>query len=261
MTGQKTDTTSPLLDQLVAEADDADAVAFAEQERRRQAWERHEKGERCCAAVYEFLHAEEGHDPARMHQTLGVACAALQETGRLKDWEQVDHEQTYRERRYWNHREMALPTYRVARRLFDAACKGELTEDEMLWAWQKKSLRDAFRWLRLFLYGLSGEAIILCFKSKVTAPLAAETLRGYPALPVDAAAFVDFSPKQRVLLVYLSGHRSLAIAEVKQAVYGTQNKATKTLEQLVVRTNRSLSQKNCRFEIKRKSNTLALHPI
>jgi hypothetical protein len=175
-----TDKTSPLLDQIAVEAAEADAAAVAEQERLRQAWDRHEKDERCRAAVGAFLRAEEGHDAVRMYQTLRIACAALQEIGRLKAWEQVDHEQTYRDHRYWNNREMSVPTYRAARRLFEAACNQELAEDELVAVWQKVSLRAAFRWLRIFLYGLSGEAIILRYLPKVAAPIAGVPPRADP---------------------------------------------------------------------------------
>jgi hypothetical protein len=71
--------------------------------------------------------------------------------------------------------------------------------------------------------------------------------------------FLDFPPTQRKLLLALAGAQPVPIAALKKAVYGNEQVLNKRLEQLVVRTNRGLVERNDRREIKRHSNTFRLH--
>jgi hypothetical protein len=73
--------------------------------------------------------------------------------------------------------------------------------------------------------------------------------------------FLEFPPKQRKLLATLRGQGSVAITDVKQAVYGTKSTATSTLERLLGRTNKNLTDRGYRLEIKRKVNMLSLQPV
>jgi hypothetical protein len=76
-----------------------------------------------------------------------------------------------------------------------------------------------------------------------------------------ADAFAVFSKKQRQLLLCLQSRLPTPIAQVLRAIYGRTNTNNKALEQLVSRTNRSLSAWDTGLEIKRKANTYQLLPI
>jgi hypothetical protein len=56
---------------------------------------------------------------------------------------------------------LSWPSYEWARRLFEVGCKGELPEALLAQTWDTESLRDAVRWLRVFVAGLSGEGAVL----------------------------------------------------------------------------------------------------
>src|SRR5262249_49418675 len=73
--------------------------------------------------------------------------------------------------------------------------------------------------------------------------------------------FADFPAKQRTLLITLRSHTLVPMAALKQAVYGTEQVATDTLEQLITRTNRGLTDRKLPLEIKRKANTFRLAPV
>jgi hypothetical protein len=83
------------------------------------------------------------------------------------------------------------------------------------------------------------------------------------ASPTDNAGleFLEFSCKQRLLLRALRGKDQLAIPEVMRAVYGTTQTPMSTLERLLGRTNKNLTHRGYRLEIKRKANTLSLQPV
>jgi hypothetical protein len=247
----------------------ADAALAEEQEKRRIACEAADRDEHCRETTRAFGRATEAlwraadsqsTDPGPLlravHECLLDSCLALEECGWLAKWEQADHQKIYAAYRQVAFRQMSRPSYQWAQQLFNAGCKEELSETLIVQTWQKQSLRDSIRWLRIFVYGLSGEGGVLPekqqasgFSSKPESPL---------VLAGDEDAFADFAPKQRKLLRALQGKQSLAIPAVKQAVYGTQDTATSTLEQLVTRSNRRLVETNLRVEIKRKSNTLML---
>ncbi len=70
--------------------------------------------------------------------------------------------------------------------------------------------------------------------------------------------FLEFPPQQRKLIGVLYGKGPIALADVTRAVYGTRNTAMSTLERLLGRTNKNLSDRDYRLEIKRKANTLSL---
>jgi hypothetical protein len=76
-----------------------------------------------------------------------------------------------------------------------------------------------------------------------------------------ADAFIEFSPKQRKLLLALCSNNWVPITKVKKTVYGAEEKTLRALEELVARTNRRLSQENKSLEIKRKSNALSLQHL
>jgi hypothetical protein len=259
---------STIPDEIVARAD---AALAEEKENKRIAREMAERDEHCREATRVFGRATEAlwlttdSDSVNLrsllrsiHEGLLKACLALKECGRLAKWERADHDKTYAHYRQVHFREMSKPSYQWAQQLFNAGCKGELSEALIVQTWQKISLRDAIRWLRIFVYGLSGEGGIL--PEKAHAGGLPSKQEGPVALSDDEDLFADFPPKQRKLLRALNGKQFLAIPAVKQAVYGTQEKATSTLEQLITRINRRLVETNLRFEIKRKSNKLTLQP-
>ena len=154
---------------IPAEFRDAAAEAQAAEEARRHAlWERADRDRRCQEAVWAFRHEtnalwsappdEARSFLARVYATLLKAVQALADVGRLGDWERTDHERTYDHFRDHNHREMSRPSYGWAREMFARASKGELPEDLLVQTWDEKPLRDALRWLRIFVEGLSGES-------------------------------------------------------------------------------------------------------
>jgi hypothetical protein len=147
--------------------DAAAEAQAAEGARRRDSREKDDRDRRCQEAVWAFRDATDDlwsapPDEARsflapVRATLLKAVQALADVGRLGDWEQTDHERTYDRFRVRNHREMSRPSYDWAREMFDRASKDELPEDLLVQTWDEKSLRDALRWLRIFVVGLSGE--------------------------------------------------------------------------------------------------------
>jgi hypothetical protein len=164
---------------IPAEFRDAAAEAQAADGDRRRAWlEQADRDRRCHEAVLAFRHATNDlwiapENEARsflaplnearsllapVHATLLNAVQALADVGRLGAWEQTDHERTYDHFRDHNHREMSRPSYGWAREMFARASKGELPEDLLVQTWDEKPLRDALRWLRIFVEGLSGES-------------------------------------------------------------------------------------------------------
>jgi hypothetical protein len=121
-------------------------------------------------AVQAFGHAESAlwfapaGDPDRarallppVHTALLDACKALAEGGRLEAWERTDHEGTWAAFHVRNQRVMSRSSYDWACRLFSMAREGQLSEALLTETWETEGLRDAFHWLRVFVYGLAGE--------------------------------------------------------------------------------------------------------
>src|SRR5262249_8066313 len=145
----------------------ADAALADQEKRRGQVDVRAVKDEQCREAARAFCRATDalwlaehsgGFNPEpflrSIHNCLWNACEALSQAGRFGDWGKTDHDETYAASRYVNQREMTRVSYEWAQELFKAACDGKLSEIELVNTWRKKSLRDALRWLRIFLCGL-----------------------------------------------------------------------------------------------------------
>jgi hypothetical protein len=86
-------------------------------------------------------------------------CRALRDAERLPEWERVDHEKMYQQYciQYNGLPSLSRPMQEWAQRLFAAGCGGTLTRDQIRDTLQHTAYHDAIRWLRLFVYGLSGE--------------------------------------------------------------------------------------------------------
>jgi hypothetical protein len=159
-------------DLIPAEFRDAAAAHLAAEVAMRRAFrERIEKEHRCTDAVRGFEHAtaalwSASPNNARsslraVQRTLLDVSRALAEAGRLETWEQIDHERTYEGFCCRNHRVMSLPSYNWAKVLLGKACEGELPMAVLTQTWKTESLRDAIHWLRIFIFGLSGEDAVL----------------------------------------------------------------------------------------------------
>jgi hypothetical protein len=152
----------------------ADAALTEQRKRRDQARETAAADERCSEAVRAYCRATDAlwlaefsqpFDPQphlqNTHDALSAAVKALADAGRLAEWEEVDSDEVYSLFRHTNNREMTRPPYEWARELFGRGRKGELPEALVVLTWETASLRDALRWLRVFLCGLSGEGAVL----------------------------------------------------------------------------------------------------
>jgi hypothetical protein len=132
--------------------------------------EKVEMEERCMEAIKRFGDATDNlmtADPATIHRNLLEACKAIQDFGRLAEWERVDHEETVRRfAQVGNPSVMRPETYKWGRQLFDAAYHGTLTEDQISATWENEPLRDALRWLRVYVYGLSPGGAVLPTKAQ-----------------------------------------------------------------------------------------------
>ena len=116
------------------------------------------------------------------------ACKALKEANRIVEWEEFPHTEVYKKFRYYNHREMTLPSYKRARKLFDDACFNDQADEESLVrTWSKESLRDTFRWLRIILNMLSGDGAVIPGKEKVVPALPPVSAEAGECLPVSEA--------------------------------------------------------------------------
>jgi hypothetical protein len=162
---------------IPAEFRDAAAEAQAAEGARRRAFrEQVDRDLRCQEAVWAFRHATNDlwiapPDVARSflapaHATLLQAVQALADVGRLAAWADTDHERTYDGFRVRNHREMSRASYDWAKEMFDRASKGELPEDLLVETWDEEPLRDALRWLSIFVEELSGEGAMWHSKTK-----------------------------------------------------------------------------------------------
>src|SRR5262249_10767906 len=80
----------------------------------------------------------------------------LAETGQLGKWADVVHDETYR-RFARDRRDLPRSAYDVARKLFGLARAERLTKAVLDQVWEEAALRSAFRWLSIFIHGLSGE--------------------------------------------------------------------------------------------------------
>jgi hypothetical protein len=80
---------------------------------------------------------------------------------------------------------------------------------------------------------------------------------GQPPTPSDDE-FLEFTVKQRKLLLTLQRRGAVSIAEVKKAVYGTIHVEDSRLDRLKSRTNQGLVQRDYGLEIKRRANTYSL---
>jgi biotin operon repressor len=157
---------------IPAEIRDAAARAVAAEKARGRAFrEQADKEARCAGEVRAFRHATNDLwcAPAgevqpllpTVHAALLGACAALAEAGRLGGWDQVDHERTYDGFRVRNNRTLSRPSYDWGCKLVGRARDGLLTEALFAETWEAPGLRDAFRWLSVFIEGLSGEGAAL----------------------------------------------------------------------------------------------------
>jgi hypothetical protein len=176
---------------IPAEIRAAATEALAAEEARRRAFrEQVERDQRCHDAVKAFgdatnalwFAAEREPDKVRsrlrrVRRTLVAACTALAEAGRLDSWERIDHGRTYDDFRFLAGRVRSRPSYEWARQLLDQARAGQLPASALAQTWREESLRDAIRWLRVFVYGLSGEGAVL--------PVVREQLPQGAAVPRD----------------------------------------------------------------------------
>jgi len=117
-----------------------------------------------------------------VQQTLVDACRALADAGRLETWKQIDHAATFDGFRNVSLRLMSWPSYEWAQTLLDQACAGQLPRALLKQTWGTESLRDAIRWLRIFIVGLSGEGAVLprMRERAPTAPTAPQEPNGAP---------------------------------------------------------------------------------
>ena len=168
---------SALTADIIAEAD---AAWKAEQDQQQAAYERFKTEECARQSVRDFCNATDAlwfainaagesrsvFEPKphlkSIHANLVKAVETLAAAGRLAEWEDSDPDATY------SHfcqvdgiRVRTRPSYDCARTLFKRACKGQLTESQLVNTWERESLRDVIRWLRIFLCGLSGEHAVL----------------------------------------------------------------------------------------------------
>ncbi len=147
----------------------ADAELTSQEERRRQAREAAEKDRHFAEAVRAYCKATDAvwlaefsspFDPQPflrpIHLSLREACKGLQATNRLAELEKVCHDRTYADFCQFNHRQMSRPSYEWAWELRDRGSKGDVLGGLVTETWHAESLRDALRWLRIFLCGLSG---------------------------------------------------------------------------------------------------------
>jgi hypothetical protein len=161
------------------------ALARAEQkERDRLAREASDRDERCRATTLAYCQAHDNllaaecraadvwppplapdqqavDDALRaLPDTLPAACRALLDAGRLELWKQVDHDGAYLLCR-GSLRPMLRESYDWAVSLFDRSCQGELSPALLVETWETEALRNALRWLRIFLCWLSGQGAVL----------------------------------------------------------------------------------------------------
>jgi hypothetical protein len=96
-----------------------------------------------------------------VHTALLGACKALGGADRLAAWGQTDLERAYTNYRIRNQRTLSRTSFDWACELFDRASTGRLPEALLTQTWETVGLRDALRWLRIFVCGLSGEDAVL----------------------------------------------------------------------------------------------------
>jgi hypothetical protein len=152
----------------------ADAATEQAEEKRRleEAQAAHWRDVHCQETARTFLHAALANPPdiPAVRTALLAACAALRETGRLAGWPRIDHEQTFNDFRDQGGRRLSRAAYRWARQLFEGGVAGELAENQLTQTWEQRPLRDALRWLRVFVAGLSGEGAFLPGTEQPLAP-------------------------------------------------------------------------------------------
>jgi hypothetical protein len=194
---------------IPAEFLDAGAKAQeAEDKRRRARRERYER-EQFLADAVKLLHettepllgalTEEQARPLLPAARAGLISAvrALDQAGRLDRWAQIDRDQTYARYRFHNDREMIRASFDLACWLFEQF-RGDRPPEEgvLAEAWRGWGLRDAVRWLRVIVFGLSGEGGVLDYKAPPEGDVptssdagadVTEPLRGIPPPPAEAA--------------------------------------------------------------------------
>jgi hypothetical protein len=169
----------------------ADAEQAETTRRQLEASEASGRDARCRETAREFLRAAEAlwvvspPDIPTLRTALLAACEALRAAGRLVDWCRIAHDKTFDGFRHQGGRRLSKASYDWARQLFENGCAGELVEDRLTATWGENSLRDAFRWLRVFVAGLSGEGAVLPGTEQPPAPLAPDPPR--PGRPRPAA--------------------------------------------------------------------------
>jgi hypothetical protein len=187
------------------------AAATAEQaeanRRREEIRERASRDALCLEAAQTFLRVTQAVPPATpdipaVCAALLATCQAFQAAGRLADWSRVDHDKTFAGFREQGGRALSRAGYDWAKRLFDAGCVDELTEDSLADTWNEQSLRDAFRWLRVFIAGLSGEGAVLPglgHPPALAVPLP-ETAMTPPSAPAERMTF-----DERTMIITIDG--------------------------------------------------------
>jgi hypothetical protein len=153
---------------IPAEFRELAAAELATEKASREAFRKKvERDQRCVETVWAFGHAADALWAAPPDQTqslvssfhaalLGV-CAAMAEAGRLEAWDHIDHDKTYRDFRFRGGRELSRSSYDWACELLHQARAGQLPGALLVETWGTEGLRDSLHWLRVFLYGLSGE--------------------------------------------------------------------------------------------------------
>jgi hypothetical protein len=185
-----------------AAAEQAEAARHRDEVRATQ-----ERDALCHETAKEFLRVTLVVPPAApdfpaVRAALLAVCTALKTTGRLADWSRVDHDKTFAGFREQGGRALSRAGYDWAKRLFDAGCVDELTEDSLADTWNEQSLRDAFRWLRVFIAGLSGEGAVLPGTGHPPAPAAPipETAMTPPSAPAERMTF-----DERTMIITIDG--------------------------------------------------------
>jgi hypothetical protein len=179
MARRKTDKSDPQFDELARQADEAEEARRAAL---RQAHEKAERDDRLQRAVTTFRHATdalwslpESADAKDVRRRLrSIGQALVEAVQALKDascwlWPSLgpdDRKEVYARFRVRNYREMSRASFDWACHLFDLAGNGEPIEAQCLQTWQRESLRDAIRWLSIFVHGLSGEGAVLSAKQQ-----------------------------------------------------------------------------------------------
>jgi hypothetical protein len=188
------------------------AAAAAEQaetaRRRQEAREAFDRDVLCQEIARGFLHAAlalwttDSPDIPSIRTALLAACAAIQAAGRLADWSRVNHDKTFDGFRDQGGRALSRTSFNLAQQLFERGCAGELTEEQLIATWEEESLRDAFRWLRVFIAGLSGEGAVLPGTGRPPAPPVPipETAMTPPSAPAERMTF-----DERTMIITIDG--------------------------------------------------------